>query len=80
MTAIDSRLFRPARILMLGAPGAGKGTYASRLSDRWRVPHVATGDIIRDEIQCGSSLGLRFKDYANKGMLVPDSMVNEIIK
>lgn len=76
----ESCLVRPIRILLLGAPGAGKGTYASRLSKNWRLPHIATGDMIREEIHRGSSLGSRFKEYANKGNLVPDSMVNELAK
>lgn len=76
----ETLLFRPARILMLGAPGAGKGTYASRLAKSWKLPYVATGEMIREEIQNGTILGNRLKDYANKGMLVPDVMVNELAK
>lgn len=76
----EARLFRPARILMLGAPGVGKGTFASRLSKSWRLPHISTGDMVRDEIQSGSELGLKFKDYANRGLLIPGSSVNELAK
>lgn len=68
------------RLLFLGAPGVGKGTYASRLSKKWGLPHIATGDIIRAEIKSGSPLGAKFRDYNDRGALVPDDMVVELAR
>uniref|UniRef100_A0A0G4FBJ1 Adenylate kinase active site lid domain-containing protein n=1 Tax=Chromera velia CCMP2878 TaxID=1169474 RepID=A0A0G4FBJ1_9ALVE len=68
------------RMVFLGAPGAGKGTYASRITKLWGVPHISTGDIIRAEIKSGSDLGVQFKSYSDKGALVPDELVVAIAK
>lgn len=68
------------RMVFLGAPGVGKGTYATRMSKLWNIPHISTGDIIRAEIKAGSSLGKQFQDYSNSGRLVPDELVVEIAK
>lgn len=68
------------RLVFLGAPGAGKGTYASRLSARWRIPHISTGDMIRHEIAKDSTLGRRFQQFSDQGKLVPDDLVIEIAK
>jgi adenylate kinase len=63
------------RIVLLGAPGAGKGTQAIRLSEFLDVPHVSTGDLFRDAITNKTQLGIKVKQYIDKGMLVPDEVV-----
>jgi adenylate kinase len=63
------------RIVLLGAPGAGKGTQAVRLSEFLDLPHISTGDLFRDAIKNKTQLGLRVKQYIDKGMLVPDEVV-----
>ncbi len=63
------------RVIFLGPPGAGKGTQASRLAREWRVPHVATGDMLREAVQNGTRLGLEAKRYMDQGALVPDEVV-----
>ena len=62
------------KIIMLGAPGAGKGTQAIRIAERYRIPHVSTGDIFRSNIKGGTELGKKAKDYIDKGQLVPDEL------
>eukprot|EP00923_Selenidium_pygospionis_P057108 GHVN01099717.1.p1 GENE.GHVN01099717.1~~GHVN01099717.1.p1 ORF type:complete len:249 (+),score=49.23 GHVN01099717.1:88-834(+) len=75
-----SRFAEPLRrnLLFLGAPGVGKGTYATRLAKKWGIPHISTGDMIRAEIKSGSELGAKFKQYNDKGALVPDSLVVQL--
>lgn len=68
------------RLILLGPPGSGKGTYASRLSPILGVPQIATGDLIRTEIATGSELGQRIKKYYDAGELVPDELVIELLK
>lgn len=68
------------RIILLGPPGAGKGTQASGIVEKYRVPHISTGDIFRKNIKEGTELGKRAKDYMDKGLLVPDELVVEIVK
>lgn len=68
------------KIIMIGAPGAGKGTYAQYLRDKYCIPHISTGDIFREEIRKGTQLGLIAKQYMDKGELVPDDIVIEIVK
>ncbi len=65
---------------MLGAPGAGKGTYASRLKEKLDIETIATGDIFRELIKENSELGKKVKDYVEKGLLVPDEVVIEVLK
>lgn len=65
---------------MLGAPGAGKGTYASRLKEKLIVETIATGDIFRELIKENSELGKKVKGYVEKGLLVPDEVVIEVLK
>ena len=67
-------------LILLGAPGAGKGTQAELISKRYQIPAISTGAIIREEIASGSELGAKVKEYTNKGMLVPDAVVIDIIK
>lgn len=61
-------------IIMLGAPGAGKGTIASQMSERYGLPHISTGDIFRANIKNGTELGKLAKSYIDKGVLVPDDV------
>jgi len=68
------------RLVFIGPPGVGKGTYASAVSERFGIPHISTGDIFREEIKKGSELGKRVKDYLDKGLLVPDNIVIEVVK
>lgn len=67
------------KIIMLGAPGAGKGTQAKRIADKWQIPHVSTGDIFRANIKNGTELGMEAKKYMDKGALVPDELTVKIL-
>ena len=71
---------RKLNLILLGAPGAGKGTQAELISARYGIPAISTGQIIREEIASGSALGEQVKSYTSKGELVPDSVVIDIIK
>ena len=67
-------------ILIMGGPGAGKGTMSSKIVEKFNVNHISTGDIFRSEIGNGTALGLEAKSYMDKGMLVPDELVNNMVK
>ncbi len=67
-------------LIFLGAPGAGKGTQAEFISDYLNIPTISTGNIIRDALKSGTEVGLKAKDYIDKGLLVPDEVVINIIK
>lgn len=67
-------------IIILGPPGAGKGTQAVKISEFLSIPHIATGDIFRKAIANGTELGKKAEEYLKRGELVPDEIVNEIIK
>lgn len=71
---------RKINLILLGAPGAGKGTQAEIISEKYAIPAISTGAIIREEIASGSELGKRTKEYTERGELVPDSVVIDIIK
>lgn len=64
---------------MLGAPGAGKGTQAKMIADKYGVPHVSTGDIFRANIKNGTELGIEAKKYMDQGLLVPDELTVRIL-
>lgn len=68
------------RLVMLGAPGVGKGTQAKMLSDKFGIPKISTGDILREAIQKGTDLGLKAKSYMDSGQLVPDDVVIGIVE
>lgn len=67
------------KIIMLGAPGAGKGTQAKMIADKYGVPHISTGDIFRANIKNGTELGLEAKKYKDQGLLVPDELTVRIL-
>lgn len=67
------------KIIMLGAPGAGKGTQAKMIADRYGLPHISTGDIFRANIKNGTELGIEAKKYMDQGLLVPDELTVKIL-
>ena len=67
------------KIIMLGAPGAGKGTQAKMIADQYGMPHVSTGDIFRANIKEGTELGKEVKSYMDQGLLVPDELTVKIL-
>ena len=67
------------KIVMLGAPGAGKGTQAKMISEKYGVPHISTGDIFRANIKENTPLGQKAKEYMDKGLLVPDELVVDLV-
>lgn len=67
------------RIVLLGPPGAGKGTQAIRIAGKFGIPHIATGDIFRDNVKGQTDLGREAKEYMDRGDLVPDSVVNRMV-
>lgn len=67
------------KIIMLGAPGAGKGTQAKRIAERYSIPHISTGDIFRANIKNGTELGNKAKSYMDQGLLVPDELVVDLV-
>ena len=67
------------KIIMLGAPGAGKGTQAKMLAEKYGIPHISTGDIFRANIKEGTELGKKAKEFMDKGLLVPDELVIDLI-
>jgi len=67
------------KIIMLGAPGAGKGTQAKMIADKYSIPHISTGDIFRANIKNGTELGMEAKKYMDKGQLVPDELTVRIL-
>ncbi len=67
------------KIIMLGAPGAGKGTQAKMIADKYQIPHISTGDIFRSNIKSGTELGMEAKKYMDQGQLVPDELTVKIL-
>lgn len=67
------------KIIMLGAPGAGKGTQAKMLSEKYQIPHISTGDIFRANIKENTELGKKAKSYMDQGLLVPDELVVDLV-
>ncbi|MBQ3060866.1 MAG: adenylate kinase [Lachnospiraceae bacterium] len=67
------------KIIMLGAPGAGKGTQAKKIAEKYMIPHISTGDIFRANIKNGTELGKKAKTYMDQGLLVPDELVVDLV-
>ena len=67
------------KIIMLGAPGAGKGTQAKQIADKYHIPHISTGDIFRANIKNGTELGNKAKQYMDQGLLVPDELTCDLV-
>ena len=67
------------KIIMLGAPGAGKGTQAKMIADKYGIPHISTGDIFRANIKNGTELGKKAKTYMDQGLLVPDELTCDLV-
>ena len=68
------------KIILLGPPGAGKGTQAKSISNRYSIPHISTGDIFRKNISENTPLGIEAKSYMDKGQLVPDEVTINMVK
>lgn len=68
------------KMILLGPPGAGKGTQAKSISDKYLIPHISTGDIFRKNISEKTLLGIKAKEYIDKGQLVPDEVTIDIVK
>jgi adenylate kinase len=69
----------PLVLILLGPPGSGKGTQASLLHDKLHIPHIATGDLLRDHIRRGTELGEQAKTFIDKGLLVPDAVIIDML-
>jgi adenylate kinase len=67
-------------LVLLGPPGSGKGTQAARMTEKYRIPAIATGDILRAQVEAGTPLGQRVRSYLDRGELVPDQLVVDIIR
>lgn len=67
------------KIVMLGAPGAGKGTQAKMIAAKYEIPHISTGDIFRSNIKNGTELGKKAKEYMDQGLLVPDELTVDLV-
>ncbi|MEG1608985.1 MAG: adenylate kinase [Clostridia bacterium] len=67
-------------LIFLGAPGAGKGTQATRVCEKYNIPHISTGDILRANIKAGTPLGVEAKSFIDKGLLVPDEVVIGLVQ
>jgi len=68
------------RVVLLGPPGAGKGTQAKKISEKYQIPHISTGDIFRTNVQQGTELGLKAREYMDRGDLVPDELVCDLVE
>ena len=78
-SSCDRQSERQVIFIMLGAPGAGKGTQAIRLSDRYCIPQISTGDLFRENLKNNTPIGQRAKEYMDKGQLVPDEVVLDML-
>lgn len=67
------------KLIMLGAPGAGKGTQAKKIAEKYNIPHISTGDIFRANIKNGTELGKKAKTFMDQGLLVPDELVVDLV-
>ena len=76
---LNSSSFRPGPVLLLGAPGVGKGTQAKRLMEEFRIPQISTGDLLREHRKNHTKLGMLADSLMSKGQLVPDDLVNDMV-
>ena len=67
-------------LIILGAPGAGKGTQSAAITEKYGIPHISTGDILRQNVKDGTPIGKKAKEYMDKGALVPDEIVIELVR
>ena len=74
-----SKELTPGPILLLGAPGAGKGTQAKELMRAWKIPQISTGDLLRSNVERGTDVGRQAKELMDRGQLVPDELVNRMV-
>jgi adenylate kinase len=70
----------PVNVLFLGAPGSGKGTQALRIAERYRIPHISTGDMLRAAVKAGTPLGVQVAATLSSGGLVPDDLMTELVR
>ena len=77
---LKTGMIQNMKIILLGAPGAGKGTQAEKISEALHIPQISTGNIIREALKSGSEVGLKAKSFIESGKLVPDEVVIDIIK
>src|SRR5665213_2880756 len=75
----NSSVFVPGPVLLLGAPGVGKGTQAKRLVERFSIPQISTGDLLREHRKNHTKLGMLAEELMAKGLLVPDDLVNQMV-
>ena len=68
------------RLLLIGAPGAGKGTQATRIADHFHVAHISSGDLLREHVANGTSIGQKAQEYMARGDLVPDELVLTMLR
>ena len=78
-TCIKKEVGKMKKIIMLGAPGAGKGTQAALISEKYNIPHISTGEIFRENIKNGTELGKKAKEYIDGGLLVPDELTCDLV-
>ena len=68
------------KIILMGAPGAGKGTQATFLKEKYKIPQISTGDMLRGAVKGKTNLGLKAEDFMNQGLLVPDNLIIDLVK
>src|ERR1700759_2965188 len=78
-TVVKSNAFLPGPVLLLGAPGVGKGTQAKLLMDEFGIPQISTGDLLREHRRMHTPLGMMADELMSKGQLVPDDLVNQMV-
>src|SRR5271168_4042631 len=75
----EEKTTSPTVLILLGPPGSGKGTQAVMLHDKFQIPHISTGDLLREHIRKGTELGTKAQVYIDKGQLVPDSLIMDLL-